>query len=102
MEIRFMNGHTESMMLPLINYNGQKILYCADLIPSAAHISLPWVMGYDMRPLDTLSEKEKVFNEAIENNWLLFFEHDRLNELGSLQQTEKGVRLNEIIQMSEV
>ena len=102
MEIRFMNGHTESMMLPLINYNGQKILYCADLIPSAAHLSLPWVMGYDMRPLDTLSEKEKVFNEAIENNWLLFFEHDRLNELGSLQQTEKGVRLNEIIQMSEV
>ena len=102
MEIRFMNGHTESMMLPLINYNGQKILYCADLIPSAAHISLPWVMGYDMRPLDTLNEKQKVFSEAVENNWLLFFEHDRLNELGSLQQTEKGVRLNEIIQMSEV
>ena len=102
MEIRFMNGHTESMMLPLINYNGQKILYCADLIPSAAHISLPWVMGYDMRPLDTLSEKEKVFQEAIDNNWLLFFEHDRINELGSLQQTEKGVRLNEILKLSEV
>jgi len=101
MEIRFVNGHTDSMMLPLINYNGQKILYCADLIPSAAHISLPWVMGYDMRPLDTLSEKEKVFQEAIENNWLLFFEHDRVNELGSLQQTEKGVRLNEIIKLSE-
>jgi glyoxylase-like metal-dependent hydrolase (beta-lactamase superfamily II) len=102
MEIRFMNGHTDSMMLPLINYNGQKILYCADLIPSAAHISLPWVMGYDMRPLDTLSEKEKVFQEAIDNNWLLFFEHDRINELGSLQQTEKGVRLNEILKLSEV
>lgn len=101
MEIRFMNGHTESMMLPLINYNGQKILYCADLIPSAAHISLPWVMGYDMRPLDTLNEKQKVFSEAVENNWLLFFEHDRVNELGSLQQTEKGVRLNEIIKLSE-
>jgi hypothetical protein len=54
-------------------------------------------MGYDMRPLDTLSEKEKVFNEAIENNWLLFFEHDRLNELGSLQQTEKGARINELL-----
>jgi glyoxylase-like metal-dependent hydrolase (beta-lactamase superfamily II) len=102
MEIRFMNGHTESMMLPLINYNGQKILYCADLIPSAAHISLPWVMGYDMRPLDTLSEKEKVFNEAIENNWLLFFEHDRLNELGSLQQTEKGARINELLLLKEI
>lgn len=102
MEIRFMNGHTESMMLPLINYNGQKILYCADLIPSAAHISLPWVMGYDMRPLDTLSEKEKVFNEAIENNWLLFFEHDRLNELGSLQQTEKGARINELLLLKDI
>ena len=102
MEIRFMNGHTESMMLPLINYNGQKILYCADLIPSAANISLPWVMGYDMRPLDTLSEKEKVFNEAIENNWLLFFEHDRLNELGSLQQTEKGARINELLLLKDI
>ena len=102
MEIRFVNGHTDSMMLPLINYNGQKIFYCADLIPSAAHISLPWVMGYDMRPLDTLNEKQKVFQEAVENNWLLFFEHDRINELGSLQQTEKGVRLNEIIKLSEV
>ena len=102
MEIRFMNGHTESLMLPLINYNGQKILYCADLIPSAAHISLPWVMGYDMRPLDTLSEKEKVFNEAIENNWLLFFEHDRLNELGSLQQTEKGARTNELLLLKDI
>jgi glyoxylase-like metal-dependent hydrolase (beta-lactamase superfamily II) len=101
MEIRFVNGHTDSMMLPLINYNGQKIFYCADLVPSAAHISLPWVMGYDMRPLDTLNEKQKVFNEALENNWLLFFEHDRVNELGSLQQTEKGVRLNEIIKLSE-
>jgi glyoxylase-like metal-dependent hydrolase (beta-lactamase superfamily II) len=97
MEIRFVNGHTDSMMLPLINYNGQKIFYCADLIPSAAHISLPWVMGYDKRPLDTLNEKQKVFNEAIENNWLLFFEHDRVNELGSLQQTEKGARLNELL-----
>ncbi len=97
MEIRFVNGHTDSMMLPLINYNGQKIFYCADLIPSAAHISLPWVMGYDMRPLDTLNEKQKVFSEAVENNWLLFFEHDRVNELGSLQQTEKGARLNELL-----
>jgi glyoxylase-like metal-dependent hydrolase (beta-lactamase superfamily II) len=102
MEIRFMNGHTDSMMLPLINYNGQKILYCADLIPSAAHISLPWVMGYDMRPLDTLSEKEKVFQEAIDNNWLLFFEHDRVNELGSLQQTEKGARLNELLLLKDI
>jgi glyoxylase-like metal-dependent hydrolase (beta-lactamase superfamily II) len=102
MEIRFVNGHTDSMMLPLINYNGQKIFYCADLVPSAAHISLPWVMGYDMRPLDTLNEKQKVFNEALENNWLLFFEHDRVNELGSLQQTEKGARLNELLLLKDI
>lgn len=102
MEIRFVNGHTDSMMLPLINYNGQKIFYCADLIPSAAHISLPWVMGYDMRPLDTLNEKQKVFSEAVENNWLLFFEHDRVNELGSLQQTEKGARLNELLLLKDI
>jgi glyoxylase-like metal-dependent hydrolase (beta-lactamase superfamily II) len=102
MEIRFVNGHTDSMMLPLINYNGQKIFYCADLVPSAAHISLPWVMGYDMRPLDTLNEKQKVFNEALENNWLLFFEHDRVNELGSLVQTEKGARLNELLLVKDI
>jgi glyoxylase-like metal-dependent hydrolase (beta-lactamase superfamily II) len=102
MEIRFVNGHTDSMMLPLINYNGQKIFYCADLVPSAAHISLPWVMGYDMRPLDTLNEKQKVFQDAIENNWLLFFEHDRVNELGSLQQTEKGARLNELLLLKDI
>lgn len=102
MEIRFVNGHTDSMMLPLINYNGQKIFYCADLVPSAAHISLPWVMGYDMRPLDTLNEKQKVFSEAVENNWLLFFEHDRVNELGSLQQTEKGARLNELLLLKDL
>ena len=102
MEIRFVNGHTDSMMLPLINYNGQKIFYCADLIPSVAHISLPWVMGYDMRPLDTLNEKQKVFSEAVENNWLLFFEHDRVNELGSLQQTEKGARLNELLLLKDL
>jgi glyoxylase-like metal-dependent hydrolase (beta-lactamase superfamily II) len=102
MEIRFVNGHTDSMMLPLINYNGQKIFYCADLVPSAAHISLPWVMGYDMRPLDTLNEKQKVFNEALENNWLLFFEHDRVNELGRLQQTEKGARLNELLLVKDI
>jgi glyoxylase-like metal-dependent hydrolase (beta-lactamase superfamily II) len=102
MEIRFVNGHTDSMMLPLINYNGQKIFYCADLVPSAAHISLPWVMGYDMRPLDTLNEKQKVFSEAVENNWLLFFEHDRINELVSLVQTEKGARLNELLFLKDI
>lgn len=101
-KLKLVNGHTDSMMLPLIHYNDHHILYCADLIPSMAHISLPWVMGYDMRPLNTLQEKELLLNEAVNNNWLLFFEHDRINECCSLQQTEKGIRQGEVMTMAEV
>ncbi len=93
--VRFVNGHTDAMMLPQIRCNGRTLLYCADLLPSAAHISLPWVMSYDMRPLDTLAEKRRIFSEAVANDWLLFFEHDPKNECASLQQTEKGVRIKE-------
>ncbi len=101
-KIKMVNGHTDSMMLPLINYNGREILYCADLMPSLAHLSLPWVMGYDMRPLNTLEEKERLLKEGVEHNWMLFFEHDRINELCTLQQTEKGIRSGEVLKMSEL
>ena len=90
------------MMLPQINYNNTTLLYCADLVPSVAHISLPWVMAYDMRPLDTLHEKAKLLAEAAKNNWVLFFEHDPKNECCSLQQTDKGVRLKETFPLSEI
>ncbi len=100
--IRFVNGHTEAMMLPQINYKGKTILYAADLLPSMHHISLPWIMGYDMRPLDTLNEKKKLLSEAQANDWLLFFEHDPKNELCSLQQTERGIRHNEVMKMSDI
>lgn len=100
--IRYCNGHTESLMLPQINYNGTTILYCADLLPSTAHISLPWVMAYDMRPLDTLQEKTRLLNEAVANNWVLFFEHDPVNECCNLVQTEKGVRVKETFLLSEM
>jgi glyoxylase-like metal-dependent hydrolase (beta-lactamase superfamily II) len=100
--IKIVQGHTDSMMLPLIHYKQHTILYCADLMPSIAHISLPWVMGYDMRPLDTLSEKEMILNEATANNWLLMFEHDPKNELCSLQQTERGIRHHELITIDEL
>jgi len=100
--IRYCSGHTESMMLPLINYNGTPILFCADLLPSVAHISLPWVMAYDMRPLDTLREKTKILNEAVANNWVLFFEHDPVNECCTLQMTDKGVRVKDIFKLSEI
>lgn len=101
-DLMFVNGHTEAMMLPIIKHPQHTILYAADLIPSAAHISLPWVMGYDMRPLHTLEEKTKAFELAIANNWLLMFEHDHKNELASLVQTEKGVRMNELLQIKDL
>ena len=100
--IKMVHGHTDSMMLPLINYNGQGILYCADLLPSLAHLSLPWVMGYDMRPLNTLEEKERLLKEGIDKKWMLFFEHDRINEVCTLQQTEKGIRSGEVLKISEL
>jgi glyoxylase-like metal-dependent hydrolase (beta-lactamase superfamily II) len=100
--VRFVNGHTDSMMLPQIHYNNTTILYCADLMPSVAHISLPWVMAYDMRPLDTLSEKARLLNEAVANNWVLFFEHDPKNECCTLQQTDKGIRLRDTFPLAEL
>ena len=71
-------------------------------MPSSAHVSLPWVMAYDMRPLDTLNEKHKLLHEAAANNWVLFFEHDLKNECCTLQQTERGVRVKEIFPLSEI
>ncbi|GAA4452706.1 MBL fold metallo-hydrolase [Rurimicrobium arvi] len=100
--IRYMQGHTESMMLPLIPYNGRTVLYCADLIPSAAHVSLPWVMAYDMKPLETLSEKKEMLEAAAENNWVLFFEHDPHIECATVQMTEKGVRIKSTFKLSEI
>jgi glyoxylase-like metal-dependent hydrolase (beta-lactamase superfamily II) len=100
--IRFVYGHTDAMMLPLINYKQKKILYMADLLPSTGHIPLPYVMAYDMFPLQTLQEKKVFLNEAVENNYILFMEHDPINECCTLQQTEKGVRLNETFKLSEI
>jgi glyoxylase-like metal-dependent hydrolase (beta-lactamase superfamily II) len=93
--IRFVYGHTESMMLPLIKYKEREILYMADLLPSVGHLPLPYVMAYDMFPLQTLTEKKAFLNEAVAKNYVLFLEHDPLNECCTLQQTEKGVRLAE-------
>ncbi len=89
-KVRFVHGHTASMMLPLINYNGQWILYTADLIPAKSHISMPWVMGYDMQPLETLKEKQAIIPEAFENNWWFFFEHDVNNACCKLIKDDRG------------
>ena len=87
-------GHTEAMMLPIIQYKNTTIAFMADLIPSAGHLPIPYVMGYDMRPLNTLQEKETVLKQALENNWTLFFEHDPTIECCSLTRTERGIRMD--------
>lgn len=100
--VLFASGHTEAMMLPKIQYKGRTIVYMADLLPSAAHIPLPYVMGYDTRPLQTMNEKEFFLNEALKNEYILYFEHDPVHECCTLQQTEKGIRPKEFFKLSEI
>jgi prepilin-type processing-associated H-X9-DG protein len=100
--ILFVDGHTDKMMCPIIKYKGKTIVYMADLLPSIGHIPLPYVMGYDTRPLLTLSEKENFLNEAAEKEYILFFEHDPVNECCTVKQTEKGVRLDRSFSLKEI
>jgi glyoxylase-like metal-dependent hydrolase (beta-lactamase superfamily II) len=102
MELRWVNGHTEAMMLPKLSWNGRTILFCADLFPSAAHIPLPWIMAYDVRPLVTLEEKGKILQEAVAGDWVLFFEHDPKIECCSVQQTERGIRVRETLALVDL
>ena len=90
------------MMLPKINYNGKTIVFMADLLPSTAHIPLPYVMAYDMFPLTTLNEKKLFLTEAQQNDYILFFEHDPVNECCTLQMTEKGIRVKETFKLSDL
>ena len=101
-EIFYADGHTEKQMLPILSYKGQKIAFAGDLIPTAGHVPLPYVMGYDVRPLTTLKEKDLFLNYAVENNVLLLLEHDSVNEVVSLKRTEKGVRINQILKCNEI
>lgn len=101
-KIQVVNGHTEAQMLPYIEYKGHKILYSADLIPSVGHIPLPYVMGYDVRPLQTMAEKAPILNWCVENDILLFFEHDAANQMAKLKMTEKGVRLEQTLRLSDL
>ena len=94
-DILLMDGHTEKQMLPLFNYKGSKVVYAADLIPTVGHLPVPYVMGYDTRPLQTLKEKALFLEQAVANNYLLLLEHDPHHELISLKQTEKGIRLDQ-------
>lgn len=87
------DGHTEQMMLPVIQYKNQKIIYCADLFPSSYHVPIPWVMSYDMRPLQTMEEKQNVLQQAVNEQCILFFEHDPVYEAAMVEHTEKGIRI---------
>jgi glyoxylase-like metal-dependent hydrolase (beta-lactamase superfamily II) len=93
--IFFADGHTEKQMIPHIQYQNKTIVFCADLLPTAGHIPIPYVMGYDTRPLLTLDEKAKFMNAAAEHNYYLFLEHDAHNEIITVEKTEKGVRLKD-------
>ncbi len=99
--IHFVDGHTEKQMIPVIDYQGKKLVFTADLIPTAGHIPVPYVMGYDTRPLLTMKEKADFLNTAVSENYVLFFEHDAHNELCTLKQTEKGVRLDDTTVFSD-
>lgn len=100
--IFFADGHTEKQMIPHINYNGKTIVFMADLLPTAGHIPLPYVMGYDTRPLLTLDEKAKFMNAAADNGYYLFLEHDAHNEIITVEHTEKGVRLKDVYKCSDI
>ena len=97
-----MNGHTDAQMCPIIQHKGETIVFMADLLPSVGHIPIPYVMGYDTRPMLTLEERTRIFNEAAEKGYHLFLEHDALNEICTLQQTEKGPRLDRTLSLKDI
>ena len=102
MSVLFVNGHTEAMMLPKINHNGKTIVFMADLLPSMAHIPLPYVMAYDMFPLTTLNEKKSFLTDAQQNDHVLFFEHDPGTECCNLQMTERGIRQKDAFKLEDI
>lgn len=101
-DILLADGHTDAQMIPHIKYQDRTVVFMADLLPSVGHIPLPYVMGYDTRPLLTLDEKGKFLNEAADKEYVLFLEHDSVNECCTVQHTEKGVRLKETFKFNEL
>ena len=100
--ILFVDGHTDKQMLPHISYKGKTLVFTADLVPTAGHIPVPYVMGYDTRPLLSMEEKQLFMNEAVANDYFLFLEHDAHNEICTLQNTRKGVRLEKVHTFDEI
>ena len=101
-DIFYADGHTDAMMIPLLEYQGKKMAFMADLLPSAGHIPMPYVMGYDTRPLLTLEDRKLFYKKAISEDLYLFLEHDAQNEIITLKDTEKGARLNEVFKFNQL
>lgn len=101
-DIFYVDGHTEKMMIPHIKYQDKTIVFCADLIPTAGHLPLPYVMGYDTRPLLTMPEKSKFLEQCAINNYYLFLEHDAHNQIITVQNTEKGIRLKDVYSCDDI
>jgi glyoxylase-like metal-dependent hydrolase (beta-lactamase superfamily II) len=101
-DVRFFNGHTEAQLIPFINYHGKTIVYTADFLASASHIPLPYIPSYDIRPLVSMQEKENFYKEAVENEYIIFFEHDLYCECCTLHNTEKGVRVKDTFKLLKI
>ena len=98
----FVNGHTEAQMIPHITYKDKTIVFAADLLPSTGHIPLPYVMGYDTKPLITLGEKEKFLNEAAEKEYFIYLQHDNYSECCTVEKTDRGVRLKDTFRLIDI
>jgi glyoxylase-like metal-dependent hydrolase (beta-lactamase superfamily II) len=101
-DVLFVDGHTEKQMIPKVSYKGMSLVFAADLIPTIGHVPVPYIMGYDTRPLLSMTEKDRFLKEAADNNYYLFLEHDAHNEVITLKNTEKGVRLDGVYSFSEL
>ncbi|HLN53570.1 MAG TPA: MBL fold metallo-hydrolase [Lentimicrobium sp.] len=101
-EVRLYNGHTEGQAIPFIPYKGKKVVFTSDTLPTKAHLPLPWIMSYDTRPLITLEEKEQFVNEAADNEYIIFLEHDAYNECFSIEKSEKGFKATESFMLKDI
>ena len=101
-ELLMVDGHTEQQMIPIVNYKGTKVAFCADLIPSVGHLKLPYIPSYDVRPLVTMQEKGLFLEKAVQENYVLFFEHDANNECCTVKSGEKGLKLDNVFKINEL
>tara|TARA_B100000676_G_C18083079_1_gene852750 strand:+ start:316 stop:1149 length:834 start_codon:yes stop_codon:yes gene_type:complete len=101
-ELLMVDGHTEQQMIPIVNYKGRKVAFCADLIPSVGHLKLPYIPSYDVRPLVTMQEKASFLEQALKDNYVLFFEHDAYNECCTVKQGERGLKLDSVFNLNEL